>query len=93
MPPRRIVATPVNRNAMTSIAMRRIANKERAAFKTGKTRVRAMNSLKKLIRNMYIATLLSGNPTVSNYQRRIATPYGFKFSGVNINKRLFRNKN
>lgn len=93
MPPRRrILPKPMNRNAMTSMAMRRIANKERSAFKIGRERVRAMNSLKRLIRNMYIASLSAAAPSVSNYQRRAATPAGFKFSGINLNKRLFNNK-
>ncbi len=95
MPPRRrILPKPMNRNAMTSMAMRRIANKERAAFKIGRERVRAMNSLKRLIRNMYIASSAASAQAFSNYQRRAATPVGFKpMSKMNINKLLFKKKN
>jgi len=83
----------MNRNAMTSMAMRRIANKERAAFKIGRERVRAMNSLKRLIRNMYMASSAASAPAFSNYQRRAATPVGFKpMSKMNINKLLFNKK-
>lgn len=88
---RRLIATPVNNAARTSVALRRIANKERAMLRTGRNRVKGMKYLRKLIRDMYIASLLSSNPSVSNYQRRAATPAGFKLSGLNLNKRLFRN--
>ena len=95
MPPRRrITPTPVNRNAMTSMALRRMLNKERAAFRTGRNRVTAMNSLKRLVRNMYLASLAAAGPTVTNYQRRAATPVGFKqMTKANLNRLLFGKKN
>jgi hypothetical protein len=75
------------------MAMRRIANKERMAFRAGRNRVRAMNSLKSLIRNMYIASIAASTPSVSNYQRRAATPVGFKaLSKANLNRLLFIKK-
>lgn len=88
---RRLTPIPVNRTAMTSMAMRRIANKERAALSTGRNRVKAMNALKRLIRNMYMASVAASTPAYTNYQKRSATPVGFKpMSKANINKLLFR---
>jgi hypothetical protein len=82
---------PVNRTAMTSVAMRKIANKERSMFKTGRDRVKAMNALKRLVRNMYMASLNAATPAFSNYQRRAGTPAGFKrMTKSNLNKLLFR---
>jgi hypothetical protein len=76
------------------MSLRRIANKERAAFRTGRNRVQAINSLKRLIRNMYLASLAATSPAVSNYQRRAATPVGFKpMSKANINRLLFKKNN
>jgi hypothetical protein len=96
MPPpksRRIRPTPVNRTAMTSNAMRRIANKERVALKIGRNRVNALTALKILIRNGYLASLAAPGPAFSNYQRRAATPYGFKpMSKANLNRLLFRKR-
>jgi hypothetical protein len=78
---------------MTSNAMRRIANKERTAFKMGRTRVNALNALKILIRNGYLASLAASGPAFSNYQRRAATPYGFKpMTKANLNRLLFRKR-
>jgi hypothetical protein len=96
MPPpksRRIRPTPVNRTAMTSNAMRRIANKERASFKMGRNRVNALKALERIILNSYMASVAAATPSFSNYQRRAGTPYGFKpMSRANLNRLLFRKR-
>ncbi len=90
---RRLTPMPVNRTAMTSVAMRKIANKERTAFKMGRERVKAMNAHKRLGRNMYLASFRAATPAISNYQRRSGTPAGFKpMSVANLNKLLFKKR-
>ena len=93
MPPRRIVPIAVNPNAKTSMAMRKIINHEMKTFKTGRERVRAMRALKNIIRNAYRVSLNVARPSVSAYQRRAATPAGFRLRGENLNRLLFGKKN
>jgi hypothetical protein len=52
-----------------------------------------MNMLKRLIRNMYLASLAASAPAYSNYQRRAATPVGIKpMTKANLNRILFHKK-